>query len=128
MNCKNLKKKRILIVDDEPTIIEMVQIRLEVAGFDVLSAENGQEGLEKVRREKPDLVILDIMMPKMNGYQVCRELKKDEATKKIPVILFSAKSQESDKFWGEECGADAYILKPYEIEELLAKIHHLLKG
>ena len=119
--------KKILVVDDEPNIVEMLQVRLEAQGYEVAKAYEGQEGLEKVLKEKPDLIVLDVTMPKMNGYQVCRKIKGDEKTKGIPVIMFTAKSQESDKFWGAECGADAYIAKPFESEVVLKTIEGLLK-
>lgn len=115
---------KILIVDDEPDLIELVRLRLESSGYDVLEAHDGQEGLDMARKDHPDLIILDIMMPKMNGYQVCRELKKED--KKTPVMLLTAKSQESDRFWGKECGADSFVTKPFEMDHLLSTIQGLL--
>lgn len=119
-------KNRILIVDDEGETIELLQPRLEVAGYEVVCALGGEEGLEKARQEKPDLVLLDVMMPKLNGYQVCRELKRDPKTKGMKIVMLTAKVQESDKYWGRECGADDYVTKPYEPKELLAAIKNLL--
>ncbi|OGC05222.1 two-component system response regulator [candidate division WOR-1 bacterium RIFOXYA12_FULL_43_27] len=120
--------KKILLVDDEPELVEMVKMRLAANGFEVITAGDGVEGLEKARSEKPDLIILDLMLPKMNGYEVCRLLKFEEKTGKIPIILFSARAQESDKATGKDVGADAYIVKPFEPQALIAKINELLKG
>jgi two-component system alkaline phosphatase synthesis response regulator PhoP len=119
--------KRILIVDDEDSIVKLVKMYLEHHRYEVIIASDGQEGLEKAKTEKPDLIVLDLMLPKMNGYKVCGLLKKDTRYAKTPVILFTAKAQEKDVKLGEEVGADAYITKPYEPEILLAKIKELLK-
>ena len=117
-----MDKKRILIVDDEKDIVESVQFKLEFEGFECLVAYDGEEALLKARRENPDLILLDIMLPKMNGYQVCRFLKSEEQHKHIPIIMLTAKAQESDKFWGMETGADDYVTKPFELEKLIQKI------
>lgn len=122
-----MAKKRILVVDDEAMLVDMVRIRLEANGFEVISAGDGQAGLEKAKKEKPDLIILDLMMPKMDGYKVCALLKKDARYSKIPIIIFTAKVQDDDRKMGEEVGADAYFTKPFEPETLLAKINDLLK-
>ncbi|MFA4992483.1 MAG: response regulator [Candidatus Omnitrophota bacterium] len=122
-----MDKARVLIVDDEPGIIEMLTMRLEACDYQVISASDGQEGLDKARTEKPDLIILDLMLPKIDGYKVCRMLKFDERHKQIPIILFTARAQESDIKLGEEVGADAYITKPFEPDILLAKVDQLLK-
>ncbi len=119
--------KKILVVDDETQLVDMIKIRLEANNYLVLTAYDGQEALEKAYKEKPDLIILDLMLPKMDGYKVCRMLKFNKKYKKIPIILFTARAQESDKKMGEEVGADAYITKPFEPEELIAKIKALLK-
>ena len=121
-------KKKILIVDDEPELVEMVKIRLESYKYEVIVAYDGQEALKKARQEKPDLIILDLMLPKIDGYKVCRMLKFDEEYKKIPIIMFTARSQESDEKLGYECGADAYITKPFEPAVLLAKIKELVEN
>jgi len=104
---------KILIIDDEPDLVTMVTLRLEANGYQVIFACDGQEGLGKARNEKPDLIILDLMLPKIDGYKVCRLLKFDEKYKKIPVILFTARAQESDIKVGEDVGADAYLTKPF---------------
>jgi DNA-binding response OmpR family regulator len=119
--------KKILLVDDEPDLVEMVKMRLEVAGYEAITAYDGQEGLDKARKEKPDLIILDLMLPKMDGYKVCTMLKRDQRYMKIPIILFTARAQESDQKLGKEVGADAYITKPFEPQTLLSKIKELLK-
>lgn len=119
-------KKRIMIVDDEKDLVETLTFRLEAAGYEVLAAFDGQEGLEKVRREKPDLILLDVMMPKLDGYQVCRMLKFDEKFKKTPVIMLTARGQEQDKNTGKTVGADAYMTKPFDSKALLDKIKELI--
>lgn len=119
--------KRILIIEDTEDVVMLVKMYLEGHHYEVLTAYDGQEGLEKAKTEKPDLIVLDLMLPKMNGYKVCGLLKNDARYTKIPVILFTAKAQEKDKKLGEEVGADAYITKPFEPEILLAKIKELLK-
>ena len=119
--------RKILIVDDEEGIVKLVKMYLEHHRYEVITANDGQEGLEKAKTEKPDLIVLDLMLPKMNGYKVCGLLKKDTRYAKIPVVMFTAKAQEKDVKLGQEVGADAYITKPYESEVLLAKIKELLK-
>ena len=119
--------KRILVVDDETQMVDMVKMRLEANDYLVLTAYDGQEALEKARKEKPDLIILDLMLPKMDGYKVCGLLKGDAKFVKIPIIMFSAKAQKEDIKLGEELGADAYITKPFESQVLLGKIKELLE-
>lgn len=119
--------QRILLVEDEPDLAAAVQVRLETKGYEVSIAYDGQEGLNKARTEKPDLIILDIMLPKIDGYKVCRMLKFDEKYQKIPVIMFSARAQEKDKDLAKECGADDYWVKPFESEPFLARIKELLE-
>lgn len=122
-----MAKKKILIVDDEREIVDNLTMALQMKDYETFVAYDGEEALEITRREKPDLILLDIVMPKLNGYQVCRELKKQEATKNIPVIMLTAKTQESDRFWGKETGADDYITKPYDIYFLFEKIKDFLE-
>ena len=117
---------RILVVDDEEQLLMMVQMRLEAAGYDVLLARDGQEGLDKAKAEKPDLLILDLMLPKMDGFKVCGLLKKDARYSKMPIILFTARSQQSDMQVGKEVGADAYMVKPFQPQKLLDKVSELL--
>lgn len=119
---------KILIVDDEPAIIAALSLRLEANGYEAISAVDGVTGLNKARAEKPDLIILDIMLPKMDGFKVCRMLKFDEKYNFIPIIMLTAKVQQADADQGKEAGADAYMIKPFRSEELLAKIKELLGG
>ena len=119
--------KRILIVDDEPELVKAIEIRLKQAGYEALVAYNGQEGLEQAQKEKPDLILLDLMLPKMDGYKVCAMLKHDGRYMKIPIIMLTARAQETDEKLGYECGADAFIIKPFQHEAVLAKIKELLK-
>jgi len=118
--------KKILVVDDEENIVTMVEARLTSSGYDVITAADGQEGLAKARKENPDLIILDIMLPKLDGYKVCRMLKFDDQYKHIPIILFSARTQDSDLEIGKQQGADAYVTKPFQQDVLLGKIKELL--
>ena len=119
---------RILLVDHEPSIVKMVGKRLEVEGFEVLVAMDGQEALKKAQTESPQLIILDLMLPKMNGYEVCTMLKQDARYQGIPIIMFSAKAQEKDERLGRECGANAYVRKPFQAKELLDQVRALLPG
>ena len=120
--------KTILVVDDEPMILKVVESRLKANGFRVITAEDGVDGLNKARSEKPDLIILDIMLPKMDGYRVCRLLKSDDRYKHIPIIMFSARVQTEDKEMGLESGADDYLTKPFDPQKFLEKIRELLPG
>lgn len=122
-----MPKKKILLVDDEMQLAEVVKMRLEANGYDVLTAYDGKDAFDKARTQKPDLIILDLMLPKIDGYKVCRMLKFDDKFKSIPIILFTARAQDSDVALGKEVGADAYITKPFEPEILLSKIKELLE-
>ena len=114
--------KKILVVDDEAELSKAIIIRLKTLGYEVISAQDGQEGLEKAKNENPDLIVLDILMPKMDGYEVCRMLKFDEKYKSIPIIMLTARAKDIDKVMGKKVGADDYITKPFETEELIDKI------
>ncbi len=120
--------KTILVVDDSPTALKITSDTLSEQGFRVLAASDGEEALEIASRLLPDLIVLDIILPKKNGFQVCRQLKTESATKDIKILMLSSKNQASDRFWGQKQGADAYITKPFEDEELIAAIQALLKG
>ncbi len=120
--------EKVLIVDDEVDLVETLSFRLEAAGYTALAAHDGLEGLNKARADKPDLIILDVMMPKMDGYQVCRLLKFDQKLKTIPIIMLTARGQEQDKQTGNQVGADAYMTKPFDSKQLLAKVEELLKS
>lgn len=122
------EKKRILIVDDEPFIVETVKFSLEQVGFECLEAYDGIEAVKKTREEMPDLILLDIMLPKMNGYKVCRLLKFDEKFKHIPIIMLTARTQEKDRAIGIETGADEYVTKPFEIDDLVKLVKKYLPG
>ena len=122
------KKPRLLLVDDEPDILKMVGVRLEASGYQVSGAADGEEGLQKARQEHPDLIILDLMLPKLSGYEVCRALKQDPKFCSIPIILFTAMAQEKDEKAGFAAGADAYVRKPFHSQELLAEIQRLLSS
>ena len=103
-----------------------LRLRLEVAGYEVLEANDGEEALKKAKSEKPDLILLDVMMPPPNGFQVCRELKDDPEYRGIPIVMLTAKTAESDQFWGAESGADAYVTKPYSGANLVEKVNNIL--
>ncbi len=120
-------KRRILVIEDEKEMLEAVQLRLEANRYEVISASDGAEGLSQARSEKPDLIIMDIMLPKMDGFTVCRMLKFDEHYKNTPIIMLTARTQDSDIKCGKEMGVDAYLTKPFKSEELLAKIKELIK-
>ncbi len=122
-----MARKRILIVDDEPHIIKVLTVRLEKAGYEVIAAIDGQETLNKVRKEMPDLVILDLMLPGIDGYKVCRLLKFDERYKHIPIIVLTARVEEEDRKRSMEVGADEYITKPIKPDEFLDTIKKHLK-
>ena len=117
---------KVLVVDDDPVIVKLLQVNFEMEGYTVVTANDGAEGLERARAEHPDIVLLDIMMPKMDGLEVTRALKADEATKSIPIILLSAKAQSSDVQAGRDMGADDYLTKPFDPLELLDRVSELL--
>ncbi len=119
--------KKILLVEDEKDLSKTIVFRLEANGYTAITSYDGQDGLEKAKKEKPDLIILDLMLPKMDGYKVCALLKMDARYSKIPIIIFTARAQDEDIKMGKEAGADAYITKPFEPEVLLAKIKELLR-
>ena len=117
-----MSPKKILIVDDEVDLVETVRFPLEMEGFNVLVSYNGEDALNQARKENPDLIILDLMLPKLDGYKVCRLLKFDERYKHIPILMLTAKTQEKDKTLGMETGADEYITKPFEMDYLMEKV------
>jgi len=120
-------KETILIVEDEKDIIKMLEYNLKKEGFKTLSARNGEDALDLAVRQHPDLVILDLMLPGMDGLEVCKNLKGDTKTASIPIIMLTAKSQESDKIVGLELGADDYMTKPFSPRELIARIKAVLR-
>ncbi len=119
------EKKRILLVEDEPDFRAGVKMRLESRGYEVIEAEDGKTGLDKARSIAPDLIILDVMLPKMDGYQVARFLKFDAKYKSIPILMLTARTQKSDKDTGLSVGVDAYLTKPFKSEELMEAIAKL---
>ena len=118
--------KKILVVDDEPHVIRSLSFVLTKEGYDVASAENGEDGLAKIRQLKPNLVFLDVMMPKKNGYEVCREVKKDSGLRHIRVIMLTAKGQEADREQGFSAGADEFLTKPFSPIGVVEKVKELL--
>jgi twitching motility two-component system response regulator PilH len=117
--------KRILVVDDSATERHMLRDLLTKAGYDVVSSENGEDAIVKARQVKPDLILMDVVMPGLNGFQATRAISRDPETKSIPVIMCTSKSQETDKIWGLRQGARDYVVKPVDRELLLAKIASL---
>ncbi|OGI04841.1 MAG: hypothetical protein A2Y25_04450 [Candidatus Melainabacteria bacterium GWF2_37_15] len=115
-------QKVILIADDEPDIVETIKFLVESEGYKCLTAFDGEEALRLAKEYKPDIMLLDVMMPKINGYKVSRLLKFDAKYKNIPILMVTARSQEEDRIIGEETGADEYITKPFDINEVLEKI------
>ncbi len=120
--------KKILLVDDEQDIVETLKFVLESDGYTCFCAYNGEDGLKLAKEIVPDLMILDVMMPKINGFKISRLLKYDAKYKNIPIIMLTARSQESDKQIGEETGADVYITKPFELDEVLSTVSRLLEN
>lgn len=118
---------RILVADDSQAVREILQVSLETLGYNVVLAEDGERAMERIQKERPDLIIVDIMMPKVNGFQICRRVKSDPDTRKTPVILLTARSGQEDVFWGKDCGADEYITKPFRTQELEEAIGRLLE-
>jgi len=119
--------KKVLVVDDEEDIAFSIARRLSATGYEVICAEDGVEGLRRAQTENPDLIILDLMLPKMDGFKVCRLLKFDERYKRIPIIMLSARSQQDDIALGQETGAEYYMTKPFDSGELLEKIKELIE-
>jgi DNA-binding response OmpR family regulator len=117
-----MNPKKILIVDDEVDLVETIRFPLEMEGYHVLVSYNGEDALNQARKENPDLILLDLMLPKLDGYKVCRLLKFDERYKHIPILMLTAKTQEKDKILGMETGANEYITKPFEMDSLLEKV------
>ena len=120
-------EKRILVADDDPVILRLIQVNLELEGYQVLTANNGEEAVATATSETPDLVILDIMMPRMDGYQTCERLKADETTKDIPVVFLSAKAQQADIEKGKSYGVEEYLTKPFDPTELLEVVERLVR-
>ena len=120
--------KKILAVDDERHIVRLVEVNLQRAGYEVVTAYDGREALEKVKSENPDLVVLDVMMPYMDGFEVLKNLKSDPETAEIPVIMLTAKAQDADVFRGWQSGVDCYLTKPFNPMELKAFVKRIFKS
>lgn len=118
---------KVLIVDDEKNIVEAIVYNLQKAGFRTLTAADGKRAVELAQREVPDLITLDVMLPEMDGWEVCRMLRQDSRTKRIPVIMLTVKNDESDKIVGLELGADDYLTKPFSPKELVARVKAILR-
>jgi DNA-binding response OmpR family regulator len=114
-------------VDDEPEAVELVEFNLKKAGFDVITATDGAQALKKTRSAKPDLIVLDLMMPEMDGLEVCKILRRDPATARIPIIMLTAKAAEVDRIVGLELGADDYVTKPFSPRELVLRVNKVLR-
>jgi len=118
--------RRILVVDDEPDVLDLVVYRLRRSGYEVIEAPNGEEGLALAISEQPDLIVADVMMPRVDGYELTRRLRDEDATRGIPIILLTARTQEADVSQGFEAGADDYLKKPFNPDELVARIRAVL--
>ncbi len=118
----------VLVVEDSVTQQEMIKDLLKESGLEVSVASDGSEALDFIQGTPPDLVILDIVMPKMNGYEVCRQIKSNPTTQNLPIVMCSSKGEEFDRYWGMKQGADAYIAKPFQPTELVSTVKQLLKG
>jgi twitching motility two-component system response regulator PilH len=118
---------KILIVDDSPTELHVLTQMLDKGGYETVTAEDGEEGIEKAKAEQPDLILMDVVMPGLNGFQATRKLSRDATTKHIPVIIVTTKDQDTDREWGMRQGARDYMVKPVKNTELLAKVGSLLE-
>ena len=121
-----MQQKKILIVDDEKHLVSLVSLHMRMSGYEVLVASDGEKALTIAKEEKPDLIILDLMLPKMDGWEVCKRLRKESRIGDIPVIMLTARSEIGDKLKGFECGADDYITKPFSPRELVARVKRVL--
>jgi two-component system phosphate regulon response regulator PhoB len=120
-------KAKILVADDEPDALELIEVNLKNAGYEVLVAVDGREALQKARATRPDLMLLDIMLPEMDGLEVCKALRRDAATSLLPIIMLTARAAEIDRVLGLELGADDYITKPFSPRELILRVKNVLK-
>ncbi len=120
-------KEKILIVDDEKDIVKMLDYNFKKEGYRTVTAYDGEDGLDFAKKEHPDIILLDLMLPGMDGLEVCKALKKEEKTSSIPIIMLTAKTQEADKVVGLELGADDYVTKPFSLKELLARVKAILR-
>jgi two-component system alkaline phosphatase synthesis response regulator PhoP/two-component system response regulator VicR len=119
---------KILVCDDERSIVRLIQVNLERQGWEVVTAYDGKEGLEKIMAEKPDICVLDVMMPYMDGFEVLKNLRREPSTQKLPVVMLTAKAQDKDVFEGYHYGADVYLTKPFNPMELVTFIKRIIAG
>ena len=119
-------KPRILVVDDEPEAVELLEFNLKQAGYAVTTAGDGAEALKKARSQTPDLILLDVMLPEMDGFEICKTLRLDASTSQVPIIMLTAKAAEIDRVLGLELGADDYLTKPFSVRELLLRVKKIL--
>lgn len=119
--------EKILLIEDEKDILELIAFNLECSGYEVIKASNGEDGLKRAQNEEPDIILLDLMLPGMDGFDVCRELKQDKNTRRIPVIMLTARGEDSDIVSGLELGAEDYITKPFSPKILIARIRTVLR-
>ncbi len=122
-----MSKETILVIEDEKNILELIEYNLKEEEFRVIKSMKGNDGLEQARRRKPDLILLDLMLPEISGIEICKILKRDEATSRIPIIILTAKGTEADKVVGLELGADDYVTKPFSPRELSARVKAVLR-
>lgn len=122
-----MSQEKILIVDDETNIVELIKFNLENAGYKTIVANDGLQAVNLAKEEQPKLILLDLMLPKMDGYEVCKEIRKDNLTANIPIIMLTAKGEELDKILGLELGADDYLTKPFSVRELTARVKAILR-
>src|ERR1051325_4342137 len=121
-------KPKILIVDDEPDVVQLIEYNLKAAGYDVVTAADGNEALDQARSSSPNLIILDLMLPEVDGLDVCKVLRRDRATAGIPIVMLTAKASETDRVLGLELGADDYVTKPFSPRELVLRVKRLLRA
>jgi DNA-binding response OmpR family regulator len=123
-----IKPTRILVADDDPSILRLLQLNFELEGYEVHTASDGEEALAKARASSPDIVVLDVMMPGMDGWEVCRRMKEDETMREVPVILLTALGQESERRRGLAVGASEYVMKPFDPDQLVQMVKRTLAG
>ena len=123
-----MAQPKVLVVDDSPTFMNLMTAPLKEKGYDVATAVDGEEALEKAVSEKPELIVLDVILPKKNGFQVCRQLKTTPDTQAIKILMLTSKTQDSDRFWGTKQGADVYMTKPFDTDEYLETVKRLLRA
>jgi len=122
-----MARAKVLVVDDEEYIQPILNFSFGAEGYDVVTASDGEEGVSKAKDEKPDVIVMDIMMPKMDGYEACKQIKTDPQTKDIPVILLTAKGRDADRKLGSEVGADDYVVKPFSPGRLIERVEGIMK-